>query len=81
MMVGLDRKAGCPSDDGRIIGRWQLQRSEHHDHGRSAARALRISSLLKDGRFRRALVNWRNNRSRLIWSCRSRTVAIPGLDC
>jgi hypothetical protein len=39
---------------------------EHEDHGRSAARALRISSLLMDGRLARALLSWRNTRLRLI---------------
>jgi hypothetical protein len=48
-------------------------RIEHQDHGRSAARVRRTSSLVREGRLTRALLSWRNSRSRLIWSRRSRT--------
>src|SRR5665213_1147928 len=48
-------------------------RIEHDDHGSSAARALRTSSLVIDPRLTRALLNWRKSSSRLSWSCRSRT--------
>jgi len=138
MVIGLDRKVGCPSDHVRVVGRRNLERGEHFDdadrrlwcepgrhrrnfgqpmhglqrlefaeqdgldngkclfgvrfacgvpkqpfenharvehddHGRPIARDLRASAAVKVGRLRRALFNWRNNRSRLILSCRSRT--------
>jgi hypothetical protein len=46
---------------------------KHDDHGRPAARALRISPLATDVRLARALLNWRNTRLRRIWTSRSRT--------